>query len=94
VKVGEHIAGPEADPDQPAPPDGDAVARVEAWLGSLVDGVAARASSAETCLYTMTADEGFILERHGSIVIGSACSGHGFKFAPLVGEQLARLTLA
>ena len=28
----------------------------------------------------------FVLERHGRIVVGSACSGHGFKFAPAVGQ--------
>jgi sarcosine oxidase len=46
---------------------------------------------AETCLYTNTADESFVLERHGRIVVGSACSGHGFKFAPVVGQRLAAL---
>ena len=38
-----------------------------------------------------TADESFILERRGPVVVGSACSGHGFKFAPLIGERLAQL---
>jgi glycine/D-amino acid oxidase-like deaminating enzyme len=47
----------------------------------------------ETCLYTTTADEQFILERRGRVVIGSACSGHGFKFAPAVGRRLAALAL-
>ena len=47
----------------------------------------------ESCLYTSTADESFVLERHGRVVVGSACSGHGFKFAPAVGERLARLAL-
>ena len=50
-------------------------------------------SLAETCLYTTTPDERFILERRGRIVIGSACSGHGFKFAPAVGKRLADLAL-
>jgi sarcosine oxidase len=31
------------------------------------------------------------LDRRGSIVIGSPCSGHGFKFTPLVGRILADL---
>jgi len=44
-----------------------------------------------TCLYTTTADERFILERRGRIVVGSACSGHGFKFAPAIGARLAAL---
>ena len=41
-------------------------------------------------MYTNTSDERFILERHDRVVVGSACSGHGFKFAPLIGERLAR----
>ena len=31
----------------------------------------------------------FVLERRGRLVVGSACSGHGFKFAPAVGRRLA-----
>jgi glycine/D-amino acid oxidase-like deaminating enzyme len=46
---------------------------------------------AETCIYTNTADEQFVCERHGRIIVGSACSGHGFKFAPAVGELVAAL---
>ena len=48
---------------------------------------------AESCFYTSTDDERFVLERHGRIVVGSACSGHGFKFAPAVGERLAALAV-
>jgi sarcosine oxidase len=47
----------------------------------------------DTCIYTNTADEAFVLERHGRVVVGSACSGHGFKFAPLVGRTLAALAI-
>jgi sarcosine oxidase len=47
--------------------------------------------AAETCLYTSRRDESFVLERRDRVVIGSACSGHGFKFAPLVGTTLAGL---
>jgi sarcosine oxidase len=56
-----------------------------------VPGAAGEPHLAETCLYTVTADENFILDRRGPIVIGSPCSGHGFKFAPLIGERLAAL---
>jgi sarcosine oxidase len=44
-----------------------------------------------TCLYTWTPDEGFILDRAGPIVVCSACSGHGAKFTPLIGECMADL---
>ena len=44
-----------------------------------------------TCLYTSTASEDFILDRYGPFVVCSPCSGHGAKFAPLVGEIAADL---
>jgi len=49
---------------------------------------------AQTCLYTTTADQNFVLERRGRVVVGSACSGHGFKFAPAIGRRLAELALS
>jgi glycine/D-amino acid oxidase-like deaminating enzyme len=45
----------------------------------------------ETCLYTTRLDDEFLVERRGRVVVGSACSGHGFKFAPAVGARLAAL---
>ena len=57
--------------------------------------VRCRASvGAQSCIYTSTADESFVLERRGRVVIGSPCSGHGFKFAPAIGRRLAELALA
>ena len=47
----------------------------------------------ETCLYTIRENDEFLLERRGRIVVGSPCSGHGFKFAPVVGQRLAALAL-
>ncbi len=44
-----------------------------------------------TCLYTWTANEDFILDKQGPFVIASPCSGHGAKFAPLLGEIIADL---
>lgn len=44
-----------------------------------------------TCLYTSTPSEDFIIDRHGPIVVCSPCSGHGAKFAPLIGELAADL---
>ena len=46
------------------------------------------------CLYMMTPDTDFILDRHPAlpnVAIGAGFSGHGFKFAPAVGEVLAHL---
>jgi sarcosine oxidase len=56
--------------------------------------LAPRAS--KTCLYTMTDDGDFLLDRmpgYPQIVVASPCSGHGFKFSPAIGEILADLAL-
>ena len=47
---------------------------------------------AESCMYTNTPDEHFVLD-HASehVVVGAGFSGHGFKMAPLVGDVLADL---
>jgi sarcosine oxidase len=52
--------------------------------------------AARTCLYTMTPDGDFILDRLPEcprIIVASPCSGHGFKFAPVIGEILADLAM-
>lgn len=49
-----------------------------------------------TCLFTNTADEHFVIDRlpdHPQVVVASPCSGHGFKFAAVVGEILADLAV-
>ena len=55
-----------------------------------------RLLEAATCLYTMTPDGHFLIDRvpdAPQILIASACSGHGFKFAPVIGEILADLVV-
>lgn len=93
IKVGVHRATHVVDPDTDPVPDPATVDRIVAWLATRLPSVDPRPTRVETCIYTSTADERFILERHGAIVVGSACSGHGFKFAPLVGRRLAELAL-
>ena len=91
LKGGVHHAGPTTDPEREGAPDLDTVAWVEEWVVSRYPGARRGAAEPETCLYTSTPDERFVLERHGRIVVGSACSGHGFKFAPVLGQMLAEL---
>lgn len=93
LKAGAHHAGVVADPDDDAKPDEALVNRITAWVGERLPSVDPDPVLVETCLYTTTPDERFILERRGNVVIGSACSGHGFKFAPAVGKRLADLAL-
>jgi glycine/D-amino acid oxidase-like deaminating enzyme len=55
-----------------------------------------RVKRTKTCLYTMTPDEHFIVDRHpqiGNLVFAAGFSGHGFKFAPAIGEALVQMSL-
>lgn len=90
MKTGEHHGGPEVDPDGD---DGRAAdpARAIAWARGRFPRARPEPVASETCLYTTTPDEDFVIDRRGPLVVVSACSGHGFKFAPLVGEIAARL---
>lgn len=50
----------------------------------------------KVCLYTMTPDEDFLIDlhpRHKNVAIAAGFSGHGFKFASVVGEILADLVV-
>lgn len=91
LKTGWHHTGHQANPNDRGNVEPEIVGRMSAWVAERFPLVSPVAHHAETCLYTNTVDESFILERRGPILIGSACSGHGFKFAPLIGERLARL---
>lgn len=93
LKAGAHHAGAETDPDSEAPPDPAIVERISAWVRARFPDVDPDPIEADTCLYATTADHRFVLERRGRVVVGSACSGHGFKFAPAVGRRLAELAL-
>lgn len=93
IKAGQHIAGPLTDPDEVGQVNQESVETISRWVTERYPTAAPRPHHAETCIYTNTEDEHFILERHGQIVVGSPCSGHGFKFAPLIGERLAALAL-
>lgn len=91
LKAGLHHSGPVADPDDGGGPEQGAVRWAAAWVARRYPEADPSPLASETCLYTNTADEGFVLERHGRVVVGSACSGHGFKFAPLIGRTIAAL---
>jgi sarcosine oxidase len=91
LKAGVHHAGVTAGPDEHGDPDPAVVKRVTEWIARTYPDADPDPVALETCMYTTTADERFILERRGKIVIGSPCSGHGFKFAPTIGSRLAAM---
>ncbi len=90
-KIALHMSGPTVDPDERSfDPDPQRVDRVTAYAAERFAPHRPEGGT-DTCLYTNTPDEHFLLDRRGSVVIGSPCSGHGFKFAPLMGRILADL---
>lgn len=91
LKVGSHMRGQPADPDVVEGADPALVDEIAEWTAERFPRAGREPLDPQSCFYTSTDDERFIIERHGRIVVGSACSGHGFKFAPAVGKHLAAL---
>ncbi len=93
VKVGEHHAGRVIDHPDRRTAGLDPVRRAAAlrYVERWIPGVEPHPVTETTCLYTTTPNDDFVLDRRGPIVVASPCSGHGFKFAPLVGELVADL---
>jgi sarcosine oxidase len=92
-KVGLHQGGDDVDPEpgeRPSTLDAGRLARSAEHAAARF--APHRATGVvDTCLYTNTPDEDFVIDRIGPVVVASACSGHGFKFVPLVGRLVADL---
>jgi sarcosine oxidase len=93
VKVGRHGPGLVVDPDDRPPPADDAREELERYVAEWLPGAAPTASRVDSCLYTSTPDEEFVLTRSGRVVVCSACSGHGFKFVPVIGAAVSDLAM-
>lgn len=90
-----HHADESVDPDDCGRSvSGDDEALIRPALAEYLPAANGRLLQAKTCLYTMTPDGDFLLDRlpgAPQVVVASPCSGHGFKFAPVIGEILADL---
>ncbi|HEY1603188.1 MAG TPA: N-methyl-L-tryptophan oxidase [Pirellulales bacterium] len=98
IKVAEHSGGQIV--DDPATIDRELdrndQARVEQFINEFLPQVSPRLVAHTVCMYTMSPDEHFIVDRLPSderISFAAGLSGHGFKFAPVLGEALADLAL-
>jgi sarcosine oxidase len=95
VKVAHHGSGVDADPDalDRDVRDGEiAVARTA--LASFVPAAAGSFLRAAPCMYSNTPDEHFVIGAHPlarHVVLAGGFSGHGYKFAPVIGEIVAAL---
>ena len=96
IKIANHHAG------QPVQPDllsQDVTAKEKEAMTKIVNqylNINAHLNYTSVCIYTNTPDEHFIIDyhpQHNNIIIGSPCSGHGFKFSSLTGKLLADMAL-
>ncbi|KAM9218611.1 peroxisomal sarcosine oxidase [Leptosomus discolor] len=99
VKVCYHHGSPTDPEERDRVPPGSPrpnIALLSSFISSYLPGLEPQPAVVETCLYTNTPDEDFILDRHpkfSNIIIGAGFSGHGFKLAPVVGKLLCELSL-
>jgi sarcosine oxidase len=91
LKVGLHHSGVPVEPGERGKPDPEVVAAESEWVRRRYPAADPTPRGAETCVYANIEEDRFVIERHGTIIGCSACSGHGFKFAPAVGTRVAAL---
>lgn len=95
LKVGRHDGGQAQDPNLDIEPY-DSVHDshdLERFLAAVMPDVG-NLMYGKTCMYSMTEDENFIIDRHpqySHVLIAAGFSGHGFKFASVIGEMLSEL---
>lgn len=94
LKIATHGAGTPTDPDavdrETHPAD---EAPIRAFIRDRLPVADGPVRMTKVCMYTVTPDEHFIVDIDGPAAYASACSGHGFKFASVIGEILADLAL-
>lgn len=97
IKAAIHHEGETVDPDtvRRAVDEGE-VDRVRQLLKTYLPDAAGERRASATCLYTNTPDGHFLVTPHAryeDVLIVSACSGHGFKFASAIGEAVADILM-
>jgi sarcosine oxidase len=68
----------------------------ERFVAPFLPGLGNRCVRSAVCLYTVTPDFGFVIDRHPAserVLIASPCSGHGFKHSAAIGEALAQIVV-
>jgi sarcosine oxidase len=89
-KIGEHDLGtPTTAATRTGTVDPAVRIRLIEYLERWLPGLEPTPRSEITCLYTATPSEDFVVDTVGRVVVCSPCSGHGAKFAPLIGELVA-----
>ena len=99
VKAAFHSHGAESEPDEivrevDSARDIEPIVReMEQWM----PGATVKFRAAKTCPYSLTPDRHFIVDQHPEhprLILCGGFSGHGFKFAPVIGKIVADLALS
>lgn len=100
IKAAEHSGGKSVEHNHPVrlnrevePADWENLA---GFLGQCLPEVDPQPVRASVCMYTLTPDRHFIVDRHPEhehVSLGAGFSGHGFKFTPVIGEALVDLAI-
>ncbi|CAN5326805.1 N-methyl-L-tryptophan oxidase [soil metagenome] len=97
VKVAAHQRGPYIDlPGRNFELEVDGAADVENYVRQRFGTALGDVVDSKTCLYTNTPDRHFVIDKvpgHENIILSSPCSGHGFKFAIIIGKIAAELAI-
>ncbi len=96
VKVAGLGYGRAVDPDEPrAEVDEQELSQIyDSCIEGRIKGLSRRCVRSASCLYTLTPDSDFVVQRHPrheQVLLASPCSGHGFKHSAALGEALAQL---
>ena len=93
LKIAHHGPGDRVDPSAPRVVDAVWESRARAFFRAHLPGLAdAPLVHTRQCVYTDSFDGDFFIDRlpeRPEVVVASGGSGHGFKFAPLIGEMIA-----
>ncbi|MGQ0799599.1 MAG: N-methyl-L-tryptophan oxidase [Pseudomarimonas sp.] len=97
IKLAIHHEGQRCDPDRlNRDVSTTEIAAIRALLARYLPAANGALRAAEVCMYTNSNDEHFWIDRlpqQPAVLVASACSGHGFKFASVLGEVLADLLI-
>ncbi len=95
LKVASHTFGPSIDPDDTSPPDRHTISQIVGKLRELLPALSqAELAHIDSCMYDVSPDEDFILDRLPNdprVIFATGLTGHGFKFGLLLGELLSSM---
>jgi len=82
---------------EPAPAIEPYAREIEGYVAEIFPDLVPATANGKWCVYTLAPDDSFVIDRSlrlPGVFHANVCSGHGFKFAPAIGQVLAELGMA